>query len=57
MAGAAEGETFVGENATKLRGLLRLRYPMAHGVVEGTKDSSGVLFTVVFALSCRRRLG
>lgn len=38
MAGAAEGDKFVGTKAEELRGILTLRYPMAHGVVEDWND-------------------
>eukprot|EP00392_Amoebophrya_sp_AT5.2_P014326 g14475.t1 len=34
MAGAAEGEIFIGDSATHLRGLLTCNYPVQHGVVE-----------------------
>lgn len=33
MAGAVEGDTFIGRKTQDLRGLLKLRYPMEHGVV------------------------
>jgi centractin len=33
MAGAVEGDTFVGNRAQELRGLLKIRYPMEHGIV------------------------
>mmetsp|Transcript_26982 Transcript_26982/g.77413 ORF Transcript_26982/g.77413 Transcript_26982/m.77413 type:complete len:382 (-) Transcript_26982:174-1319(-) len=38
MAGAAEGDTFIGTRAEELRGILTLKYPMAHGVVEHWDD-------------------
>ncbi|CDJ38972.1 actin, putative [Eimeria tenella] len=38
MAGAAEGDVFVGPKAEAMRGLLRLRYPMRHGIVEDWLD-------------------
>jgi len=38
MAGAAEGDTFIGARAEELRGILTLKYPMAHGVVEDWND-------------------
>eukprot|EP01069_Polyplicarium_translucidae_P001470 Polyplicarium_translucidae@DN1675_c0_g1_i1.p1 len=34
MAGAVEGDVFVGSKAEELRGLLLLKYPISHGVVE-----------------------
>ena len=33
MAGAVEGDTFVGARAQDLRGLLKIRYPIEHGIV------------------------
>ncbi|WFD31734.1 centractin- actin- protein of the dynactin complex [Malassezia sp. CBS 17886] len=33
MAGAVDGDCFVGRRAQELRGLLRIHYPMEHGVV------------------------
>lgn len=38
MAGAAEGDLFVGSKAEGLRGILTLKYPMAHGIVEHWDD-------------------
>lgn len=38
MAGAAEGDYFVGEKARELRGLLKLSYPLKHGVVTDWED-------------------
>lgn len=38
MAGAAEGDTFIGSRAEDLRGILTLRYPMSHGIVEDWND-------------------
>jgi centractin len=34
MAGALQGDTFIGSKAEQYRGLLKLERPMAHGVVE-----------------------
>ena len=33
MAGALEGDTFIGRRAEEHRGLLTLKYPMEHGIV------------------------
>jgi centractin len=33
MAGAVEGEYFVGSKAEELRGLLKLKRPIEHGIV------------------------
>merc|ERR1719453_501780 len=38
MAGAAEGDTFIGSRAEELRGILTLKYPMAHGIVDDWND-------------------
>lgn len=38
MAGALEGDTFIGTRAQAHRGLLKLRYPMEHGVVTDWDD-------------------
>ena len=38
MAGAVEGDTFIGNKAQELRGLLRLSYPMEHGIVQNWDD-------------------
>ncbi|ODQ54918.1 actin-2 [Saitoella complicata NRRL Y-17804] len=38
MAGAVEGDTFVGPKAQELRGLLKVKYPLEHGVVTDWDD-------------------
>ena len=38
MAGALEGDLFVGPKAQEHRGLLSIRYPMEHGVVNDWND-------------------
>lgn len=38
MAGAIEGDMFIGRRAQELRGLLKIRYPMEHGVVTDWED-------------------
>ncbi|WFC96127.1 centractin- actin- protein of the dynactin complex [Malassezia brasiliensis] len=38
MAGAAEGDRFIGRSAQELRGLLKIRYPMEHGIVTDWAD-------------------
>jgi centractin len=40
MAGALEGDIFVGPRAEEHRGLLNLRYPMEHGIVSCPTGSS-----------------
>jgi len=39
MAGAVEGESFVGRKAEEIRGLLKIHYPIEHGIVN---DWSGM---------------
>ncbi|KAJ1723736.1 centractin- actin- protein of the dynactin complex [Coemansia erecta] len=38
MAGAVEGDYFIGRQAEELRGLLKVRYPVEHGVVTDWED-------------------
>ena len=38
MAGAVEGDNFIGKKAQELRGLLRIKYPMEHGIVTDWDD-------------------
>lgn len=38
LAGALEGETFIGPRAQELRGLLKIRYPLEHGIVTDWED-------------------
>lgn len=38
MAGAIEGDTFIGRKAQELRGLLKIRYPIEHGIVTDWED-------------------
>ena len=33
MAGALEGDVFIGRKAQEFRGLLKIKYPMEHGIV------------------------
>ncbi|CEM37380.1 unnamed protein product [Vitrella brassicaformis CCMP3155] len=42
MAGAAEGDVFVGSRAEELRGLLALKYPMNHGICEDWIDMENI---------------
>lgn len=42
MAGALEGETFIGSKAQEHRGLLSIRYPMEHGIVTDWNDMERV---------------
>ena len=38
MAGAVDGDVFIGAKAQELRGLLKIRYPLEHGVVTDWDD-------------------
>ncbi|KAL1283702.1 Alpha-centractin [Trichinella pseudospiralis] len=38
MAGALEGNVFIGSKAVEYRGLLNIRYPMEHGIVQNWND-------------------
>jgi centractin len=38
MAGAIEGDTFIGKKAQELRGLLKIKYPMEHGIIKDWDD-------------------
>ncbi len=38
MAGALQGDNFIGSNAQNLRGLLKIRYPIEHGIVTDWED-------------------
>jgi len=42
MAGALEGDIFIGPNAEEHRGLLSLKYPMEHGYVNDWSDMERV---------------
>ncbi|KAI4130271.1 MAG: hypothetical protein LQ338_001808 [Usnochroma carphineum] len=38
LAGALEGNVFIGQRAQELRGLLKIRYPLEHGIVTDWDD-------------------
>lgn len=38
LAGALEGDTFIGSKAQELRGLLKINYPLEHGIVTDWDD-------------------
>lgn len=42
MAGAVEGDYFVGDKAEALKGLLAINYPMEHGIVDDWNDMEKV---------------
>jgi centractin len=42
MAGAIEGDKFIGKKAQELAGLLKINYPMEHGIVEDWGDMEAI---------------
>lgn len=38
MAGAVEGDIFIGRRAQELRGLLKVKYPVEHGIITDWED-------------------
>ena len=38
LAGAVEGDVFIGPKARELRGLLKINYPLEHGIVTDWDD-------------------
>jgi len=38
LAGGLEGDVFIGNRAQELRGLLKIRYPLEHGIVTDWND-------------------
>lgn len=55
MAGALEGELFVGPKAEEFRGLLNIRYPMEHGIVTDWNDMERIwsyVYSKVSVLDC-----
>jgi len=38
MAGGLEGDVFIGRKAQEFRGLLKIKYPMEHGIVTDWDD-------------------
>lgn len=56
MAGAVEGDHFIGKRAQELRGLLSLSHPMTHGSAHLMQESLriGVIWSVFGTSSTRR---
>lgn len=46
MAGALEQDVFIGNKAVNYRGLLRLRYPMTHGVILDWSDMEAIWYHI-----------
>lgn len=38
MAGSIEGDMFIGKKAQELKGLLKINYPIEHGIVNDWDD-------------------
>ena len=38
LAGSIEGDIFIGPRAQELRGLLKIKYPLEHGIVTNWDD-------------------
>lgn len=47
MAGALEGDTFIGNKAQENRGLLRLRYPIEHGIIQNWDEMQQIWSSVL----------
>lgn len=50
MAGAVEGNIFVGNKAEEYRGLLRVSYPINHGIIENWNDMENIWIHVYNSL-------
>lgn len=48
MAGGLEGDTFIGRRAQEFRGLLKIKYPIEHGIVTDWDDMERI-WTWVYA--------
>jgi len=53
MAGAVEGDHFVGRKAEERRGLLKIRYPLEHGVVRDWADMERIWNHTYAELRCQ----
>jgi centractin len=52
MAGALEGDLFVGPKAEDHRGLLSIRYPMEHGIVNDWNDMERIWTHIYSKVKC-----
>lgn len=52
MAGALEGDIFVGPKAEEHRGLLSIRYPMEHGIVTDWNDMERIWSYIYSKVIC-----
>ncbi|KAH3673180.1 hypothetical protein WICMUC_003798 [Wickerhamomyces mucosus] len=46
MAGALDGDSFIGNSAQENRGLLKLRYPIEHGIIQNWDDIEKIWLSV-----------
>ncbi len=53
MAGAVEGSSFVGKKAEELRGLLKIKYPIEHGIVKDWTDMEQIWNYTYSELKCQ----
>lgn len=51
MAGALEGDLFVGPKAEEFRGLLNIRYPMEHGIISDWNDMERI-WSYIYSKVC-----
>lgn len=51
MAGALEGDLFVGPKAEEFRGLLNIRYPMEHGIITDWNDMERI-WSYIYSKVC-----
>ncbi len=42
MAGGLEGDSFVGKKAEEFRGLLKIKYPIEHGIVKDWQSMEAI---------------
>jgi len=52
MAGAVEGDHFVGRKAEERRGLLKIKYPLEHGIVKDWADMERIWNHTYSELRC-----
>jgi len=52
MAGAVEGDYFIGKKAEELRGLLKIHYPIEHGIVNDWMDMENIWNYTYSELRC-----
>lgn len=53
MAGAIEGDYFIGKKAEELRGLLKIKYPINHGIIEDWNDMENIWNYTYSELKCQ----